>query len=75
MLKALGMNPVQVDEGSVVSVIENLVSIAVIVLNWWKNNSFSDKAKAADFYLAKLKNFDSDDADEVFAVTQESEGE
>ncbi len=73
VLKAFGMNPVQVDERSVVSVIENVVSIVVIMLNWWKNNSFSDEAKNADFYLQKLRNFDTDEADEVFEESDEEE--
>lgn len=73
VLKAFGMNPVQVDERSVVSVIENVASIVVIVLNWWKNNSFSDEAKNADFYLQKIRNFDTDEADEVFEESGEEE--
>lgn len=75
VLKAFGMNPVQVDERSVVSVIENVVSIAVIALNWWKNNSFTEKAKSADFYLQKIRNFDTDEADEVFEESEEDDEE
>ncbi len=66
MLKALGIHPVEIDGASLNSLIESLVSIGVIILGFWKNNSFTDKAKAADFYLAKLRNFDTDDSDTVF---------
>ena len=66
LLKALGLHPVNVDETSLYSFVENIVSIGVIVLGFWKNNSFTLEAKNADFYLAKLKNFDTDEADEIF---------
>lgn len=66
ILKALGIHPVEIDGASLNSFIESLVSIGVIVLGFWKNNSFTDKAKAADFYLAKLRDFDTDEADIVF---------
>ena len=66
MLKALGIHPVEIDGASLNSLIESLVSIGVIILGFWKNNSFTDKAKAADFYLAKLRNFDTDEADSIF---------
>lgn len=66
ILKALGIHPVEIDGASLNNLIESLVSIGVIILGFWKNNSFTDKAKAADFYLAKLRNFDTDDSDTVF---------
>lgn len=65
-LKACGIEVINIDESDVSEVIENLVSIGVIVLGFWKNNSFTLEAKNADFYLAKLKNFDTDEADEIF---------
>ena len=66
VLKACGIEVINVDENNVSSVIENIVSIGVIVLGFWKNNSFTLAAKNADFALAKLKNFDTDEADEIF---------
>lgn len=66
VLKATGHDIINLDEYSVSTVIENLVNIGVIVLGFWKNNSFTLEAKNADFYLAKLKNFDTDEADEIF---------
>ncbi len=66
VLKACGIEVINVDENNVSTVIENLVSIGVIVLGFWKNNSFTAEAKNADFYLAKFKNFDTDEVDSVF---------
>ena len=66
VLKATGHDIINLDEYSVSTVIENLVNIGVIVLGFWKNNSFTLEAKNTDFYLAKLKNFDTDEADEIF---------
>lgn len=67
VLKAFGgIKAINIDQNDVSAIIENLVSIGVIILGFWKNNSFTDKAKAADFYLAKLRNFDTDDSDTVF---------
>lgn len=66
ILKACGIEVINIDENDVSTVIENLVSIGVIVLGFWKNNSFTAEAKNADFYLAKFKNFDTDEVDSVF---------
>lgn len=66
VLKACGINIINIDAEGVSAVVENLVSIGVIILGFWKNNSFTEKAKSADFYLAKLRNFDADEADSVF---------
>lgn len=65
-LKAFGIEVIKIDEKHFSTVIENLVSIGVIVLGFWKNNSFTMEAKNADFYLQKLRNFDTDEADSVF---------
>lgn len=71
LLKALGFHTVKVDETSLYSFVENLASIGVIALGFWKNNSFTDKAKAADFYLAKLRAFDTVEADELLSGEEE----
>lgn len=66
VLKAVGMKPIDIEEGTISSVVECVVSIAILGVSFWKNNSYSTAAKNADFALAKLKNFDSDEADDVF---------
>lgn len=57
ILKAFGYDVIDIDEGSVLEFIEMVVSVATIVLCWWKNNSFTKNAQMADEYLEALRNF------------------
>ena len=57
ILKAMGKEVIEVDEGTVYSFIETLVSVAILVLGFWKNNSYTEKAKKADEYLEVLRDF------------------
>ncbi|MBE5938692.1 MAG: holin [Lachnospiraceae bacterium] len=58
-LKAIGKPIIDADEGSVEAIIELGVSAAVLVLSYWKNNSFSKNAIEADKYLKILNKWDS----------------
>ena len=58
VLKAFGYEPINIDEGYVLELFEMLISVATIVLCWWKNNSFTANAQKADEYLEQLRNFD-----------------
>lgn len=58
VLKAFGYEPINIDEGYVLELFEMLISVATIVLCWWKNNSFTANAKKADKYLEELRKFD-----------------
>lgn len=55
-LKGIGKPIIEVDEGTVVSTLETILELAVIVVAWWKNNSFSENAIRADEFLEDLKN-------------------
>lgn len=61
ILKARGINVIDVDEDSITAVVDNLASAGVILWGFWKNNSFTSAAKNADFALAKYKNGIADD--------------
>ncbi len=74
-LKACGRPLINIDEGSLASGIECLTNLGVIAIGFWKNNSFSNEAKNADFYLQKLRNFDTDEADEIFEESGEDDEE
>ena len=50
-LKQFGIDVINVSENDVSSFIEMVVSVATIVLAWWKNNSFSERAIQADNWL------------------------
>lgn len=66
LLKAMGYPIIDVDGNAVAKAIECGTEVVIIALGFWKNNSFTGSAKNADFYLAKLRNFDTDEADSVF---------
>jgi SPP1 family holin len=57
-LKAAGKDMIDVDEGTVASFVEMLISAAILFLSFWKNNSFTKNAQKADVYLKKLKEID-----------------
>lgn len=55
ILKQCGYDIIDVSESEVLTIVETLIEIAVIVVAWWKNNSFSEKAIKADEFLKNLK--------------------
>lgn len=61
ILKNTGKQPIEIAESDVYSTIEMVVSVAIILLSWWKNNSFTKNAQLADEYLQELKKFDEEE--------------
>lgn len=55
ILQRLGIDVIRISENQITDAIETLISIAVIIVAWWENNSFSDKAKKADAFLKILQ--------------------
>ena len=55
LLKAIGVEIINVDENAVVGIIEALIEVGCIICIWWYNNSFSDEAKRADAFFKTLK--------------------
>lgn len=55
ILKHFGLDVINVSESEILSVVELLIEIAVIIVNFWKNNSFTKKAIKADDFLKELK--------------------
>ena len=55
VLKQMGHDVINVSESEIFSLIETLIEVAVIVVSFWKNNSFTDKAIKADEFLKTLK--------------------
>ncbi|BBF45442.1 phage holin [Lachnospiraceae bacterium KM106-2] len=54
ILKNTGNPIIQVDEGTVGSLVETIVEIICIAVAWWKNNSFTQNAIKADEFMRKL---------------------
>ncbi len=60
VLKAFGVNTIDINENAVLGVVEALIEIGAIVAAWWYNNSFTEKAREADEFFKKLKEEDTD---------------
>jgi SPP1 family holin len=58
VLKQLGHDLINVSESEILSVVEMLIELAVIVVSFWKNNSYTQNAIKADEFLKKLKTLD-----------------
>lgn len=55
ILKQFGFDLIEVDENQILEVIEIAIEIAVIIVNFWKNNSYTQNAIKADEFLRQLK--------------------
>lgn len=55
ILQHFGIDVIKVDESEVLSLVETVINLAVIIVAFWKNNSFTDKAIKADEFLKNLK--------------------
>ena len=55
LLKKMGLNPLNIDKGTTAYFVETLIELLVIVVSFWKNNSFSKNAIRADEFLKALK--------------------
>ena len=55
ILKQMGHDIINVSESEILSAVEMIIEVAVIVVTFWKNNSFTDKAIKADEFLKTLK--------------------
>lgn len=64
ILEKLGVDVIQADESEIAMLVETIIKIAVIVVGFWKNNSFSEKAIKADEFLKELRETESESVDE-----------
>lgn len=55
ILERVGIDVIPADEHIVTMLVETVIEIAIIVVGFWKNNSFSEKAIKADAFLKKLR--------------------
>lgn len=55
ILTISGKNPLPFAEEEVYELMSSLVTAAASIWAWWKNNSFTKEAIAADNYKASLK--------------------
>lgn len=55
VLTVLGMSPLPIEDESVTLLISTAATIITAGISWWKNQSFTQEARAADAYLQELK--------------------
>ena len=60
ILERLGVDLIPADESVITMFVETFIEIAVIVVGFWKNNSFSEKAIKADEFLKELRSGDAE---------------
>lgn len=55
ILERCGIDVIPTDEGTISMFVETLIELAVIVVGFWYNNSFSPNALKAQEYLNNLR--------------------
>lgn len=55
ILKKCGVNLINVTESEILSAVEMIIELAVIVVSFWKNNSYTQNAIKADEFLKQLR--------------------
>lgn len=55
ILEKCGVDVIPTDENMILMFVETGIEIAVIIVSFWKNNSFSEAAIKADAFLKQLR--------------------
>lgn len=55
ILKQFGIDLINVSENEILDIVEMIIELAVIIVAFWKNNSYTEKAIKADEFLKNLK--------------------
>lgn len=58
ILTATGHSIIPIDDETVTQLISTAATVITAVISWWKNNSITREARAADEYMHALKNGD-----------------
>ena len=58
ILDKFGISIINADESAVAVFVEMAIEISVILVSFWKNNSFSENAIRADEFLKELKKYE-----------------
>ena len=72
ILQRMGYDIINVSESEILVFVETLIEIAVIVVGFWKNNSYSENAIKADAFLQTLRT-PSDTEDVSQEIVEEEE--
>lgn len=63
ILERKGIDVINVSEYEIGMFVETVIEIAVIVIGFWKNNSYSEKAIKADQFLKYLRDSESNESE------------
>lgn len=55
VLKQLGIDAINVSESEILTLVEAIIEVAILVVGFWKNNSYTEKAIEADEFLKNLR--------------------
>ena len=55
ILEKCGVDIIKTDESTILNIVEYLIEVAIIVVGFWYNNSFSEKALNAQEFLENLR--------------------
>lgn len=55
VLERMGVDIIPVTESGILMFVETAIELAIIIVAWWKNNSFTQNAIKADEFLKELK--------------------
>ena len=55
ILERCGLDVIPTNESMILMVVETLLELAAIIVGFWKNNSFTEKAIKADKFLKELR--------------------
>ena len=55
VLCALGKSPLPIESETLNQLVTSGITVIAALVAWWKNNSFTAAAVAADSYMARLK--------------------
>ena len=54
-LVAAGKSPLPIEDVQIETLVSTVFTVAASMWSWWKNNSVTEEAQAADEYLRELK--------------------
>lgn len=59
VLERMGIDIIPADEYTITMLVETGIEVAIIIVGFWKNNSYTENAIKADQFLNELRNSES----------------
>lgn len=56
ILKAMGKNPIEIEQGTILAVLELIIQVGIIVASWKCDNCFTKQKKQVGAFLEQLEN-------------------